>query len=197
MAGDINNPRIWEGADLWTAPVGTASPDDLDESLTDIADWAAVGLLSEDGASEAREEDTTDHYAWGSRLVRTKRSRHKRTITVTALEDNPVVFELVNPGSSATTTGGVTTRAIRAPKSGKRAFVLELFDGDITRRRYMPSAEVTAVAETTLSETEMSAYELTITVYPGTDDVLYYDIDNDPQTAVSEDEVGDSVEDGV
>src|SRR5688500_3782241 len=101
MLGDTDNPRIWLGADAFTAPVGTSQPTDTETAWPEA--WDELGLLSEDGMSEAREQDSTDHFAWGGIHVRTTRSKHKRTITVTALEDNPVVFALVNPGSTAET----------------------------------------------------------------------------------------------
>lgn len=185
MSGNVNNPRLWEGADLWSAPVATALPADLDDAMGSVPAWKPVGLLSEDGASEARDEDSTDFYAWGGKLIRTKRSKHKRSITVTCLEDNLVVFGLVNPGSTVTTTAGVNKRTVKIPKSDKRSFVLELVDGDITRRRHIPTGEITAVGEVALSEADMQAFELTITIYPDTDDVLYVDYDNDTANAAA------------
>jgi hypothetical protein len=182
MAGDTDNPRLWEGADFYAAPVGTTAPTDVETALATA--WEAVGLLSEDGASESRDQDKNDHYAWGGKLVRTTRSKHKRTIKVTCLEDNLVVFGLVNPGSTASTTGGVTTRTIKIPKSDPRAFLLELRDGDITKRRVIPKGEVDEIGEVTLSDSELQAYELTITIYPSADDVLYLDITDDPQAEV-------------
>jgi len=184
MAGDVQNPRLWEGADLWTAPMGTALPTSLTDPMTSATGWEPVGLLSEDGASESRDEDSTDFYAWGGRLIRTKRSKHKRTIQVTCLEDNLVVFGLVNPGSEVSTTDGVNTRTVKIPKSERVSFVLELKDGDIVRRRHIPMGEVTEVGEVPLSESDLQAFELTITIYPDSNDVLYHDIDNDPQGAV-------------
>ncbi|MFE0447342.1 phage tail tube protein [Streptomyces fungicidicus] len=186
MSGNTANPRLWEGADLWTAPLGTALPTDLVTEMTTVPAWEAVGLLSEDGASESRDEDSSDFYAWGGKLVRVKRSKHKRTITVTCLEDNLVVFGLVNPGSEVTTVNGVNTRKIKIPKSEKVAFCLELQDGDITRRRFIPTGEVTNVGEVALSDSALQAFELTITIFPDADDVLYHDIDNDPQGNVPE-----------
>lgn len=183
MAGSVDNPRLWEGADFYTAPVGTDLPTLLTDAMSAVPAWKAVGLLSEDGASESRDEDTNDFYAWGGKLIRTQRSRHKRTMVVTCLEDNLVVFGLVNPGSTAATASGVNTRTVKIPRSDKVAFVLEMADGDIVKRRHIPSGEVTEVGEVTLSDSELQAYELTITIYPDSDDVLYVDYDNDPQAA--------------
>lgn len=179
MAGNTNAPRIWEGADLWVAPLASTLPA-FDADMADP--WKAVGLLSEDGASESRDEDSNDFYAWGGRLVRTKRSRHKRTITITALEENLTVFGLINGEGSTFVTDGTTnvnTKTVKIPKSEKLSFVMELFDGDVKRRRHIPIGEVTEVGEVALSESEMTAYELTITIYPGDGDTLYVDYDND------------------
>lgn len=185
MAGDVNNPRLWEGADFYTAPVGTGLPTNLTDNMSTVPAWKAVGLLSEDGASESRDEDSTDYYAWGGKLIRTQRSRHKRSISVTCLEDNLVVFGLTNPGSTVATAGGVNTRTVKIPKSDKASFVLELVDGDITRRRHIPQGEVTEVGEVSLSESDLQAFELTITIYPDSNDVLFVDYDNDPQGAAT------------
>ncbi|WP_181009014.1 hypothetical protein [Streptomyces sp. SM12] len=186
--GNPNNPRIWEGADLFTAPVGTEPAIALAEPITDTPAWVPVGLLSEDGASESRDEDRTDHYSWGGRLVRTTRSKHKRQITVTCLEDNLVVFGLTNPGSSVSTANGVNTRTVRVPRSNPVSFLLELRDGAITRRRHIMRGEVEEVGEVSLSDSSMSAFALTITIYPVEGDVLYRDYDNDPQNEVEPDE---------
>lgn len=185
MSGNVNNPRLWEGADLWTAPVGTALPATLTDDMSTVPNWKPVGLLSEDGASEARDEDSTDFYAWGGKLIRTKRSKHKRSIKVTCLEDNLTVFGLVNPGSTATTASGVNTRTVKIPKSDKRSFVLGLMDGDISRRRHIPTGEITEVGEVSLSESDLQAFELTITIYPDVNDVLYVDYDNDAGNAAA------------
>ncbi|MEO3976301.1 hypothetical protein [Streptomyces sp. CAU 1734] len=179
MAGNTANPRLWEGADLYVGPVGTTAPTDVDTALA--AAWKAVGLLSEDGASETRDQDSTDHYAWGGILVKTTRSKHKRQIKITCLEDNLIVFGLVNPGSTAATTTGTTTRTVKVPTADPRAFLLELTDGGVKKRRLIPKGEVDEVAEVTLSDSELTAYELTITIYPAADKTLYIDITNDPQ----------------
>ena len=57
----------------------------------------------------------------------------------------------------------------------------ETFDGDVGRRRYVPSGEVTEVGDVTASDSAITQYELTITVYPDGDGVLYLDFTDDPQ----------------
>lgn len=183
MAGDTDNPRIWLDADVLTAPLGTTAPTNLAGAWA--AAWETLGLLSEDGMTETRDEQVTDHYAWGNRLVRTTRSKHKRSITVTALEDTPVVFALVNPGSEEETASGVTTRTVKPPTTDIRMFGLELLDGDITKRRIIPRGEVTAIGPVIASDSAMSMYPLTITIYPDDDDVLYIDITDDEQAEVA------------
>lgn len=179
MSGDTENPRVWTGADAMVAPVGSTAPTDIASDWG--ADWEVLGLLSEDGMTESRSEDVTDHFAWGGVLVRTTRSKHKRTIVITALEDNPVVFGLTNPGSEVVTDAGITTRTVKVPGSDPRAFGLELVDGTITKRRVIPRAEVTGVGDISSTDADMSMYELTISVYPDADGVLWHDITNDPQ----------------
>ena len=179
MAGDIDNPRIWAGADVYVAPVGTTAPTNIATPLN--AAFEALGLLGEDGASESRDQDSTDHYAWGGILVRTTRSKHKRTLNVIALEDNLTVLGLVEPNSVTTDNGTIATTVVSVPTDpDPRAFVLEVTDGDITKRRSIPKGEVTEVAEVKLSDSDMTAYELTITIYP-VDGVLYTDITDDTQ----------------
>jgi hypothetical protein len=182
MAGNTDNPRIWLTADAWTAPEGATLPTNVVSSWESFdIEWEALGLLSEDGLTESRSEDVVDHHAWGGILVRTTRSKHKRSFKVMALEDNDVVFGLVNPGSHTVTGGGVTTRTIEVPQSYVRAFGFELRDGDITSRIVIPRGEVTEVGDVVRSETGMTMRELTISVYAATDLTLYKELTNDTQ----------------
>lgn len=183
MAGDVDNARIWGGADFYTAPLGTVAPTDLTTAWA--AAWDALGLLGEDGMNEEQSDDTQDHWAWGNIRVRRTRSRHTRSITVVALEDNDIVFKLLNPGSTSTTTTGVTTRAVKVPTSEIKAFGAELRDGTITKRIVIPRGEVITVGARTMSESSMAMRELTVDVYPGDDDLLYYEITDDPGAAVA------------
>lgn len=179
MSGDTNNPRVWINADVRVAPLGSTAPTDI-ATAWDAA-WDALGLLSEDGMTEQRSDTLTDMYAYGGILVRTTRSKHKRILKVIALEDNPTVFAIVNPGSTVATVGGVTTRTVKVPGTNRKAFGLEVKDGDITKRLVIPAGEVTAIADSKIHDAEMTMKELDITVYPDSGGVLYIEITDDPQ----------------
>lgn len=177
--GDVANPRIWTDADVYVADVGTVGPADLVAAWG--AGWEPLGLLSDDGMTESRDDDETDHFAWGGKLVRTTRSKHKRTFTVTVLENNPAVWGLVNPGSDVVTAAGVTTRTVKVPSSNPKAFGLQWVDGDVTRRRIIPRGEVSVSGDVEISDSDMESFELTIAIYPAADGTLYVDLTDDPQ----------------
>lgn len=185
--GDIANPRIWVDATVWVGPTDATAPTNTTTAMGTVdPDWEGLGLTSEDGMTESREQESTDHYAHGGILVRTTRSKHKRTLQVIALEDNSVVYDLVNPGSTATDDGTTATRTVVVPNApNPKSFCLDLVDGDVVKRRYIPRGEVTEVGDYAITDSEIAAYELTITVYPttvgGTDNVIYVDLTNDEQ----------------
>lgn len=180
MSGDTDNPRIWLEGDIYVAPVGSAAPTNTSTALA--AGWEPLGLLSEDGLTETIADDVTDHYSWGGILVRTTRSKHKRSFSVTVLEETAIVMGLWNPGSIMSgPTAGVTTTDVYVPGPDPRAFVFEVVDGDITKRIYVPRGEVTGRGDVVYSETQMAMRELTISVYPDSTGLLYKEITDDPQ----------------
>jgi hypothetical protein len=179
MSGDTENPRIWLNGDVRVADVGSTAPTDTDTAWAGA--WEALGLLSDDGMIESRNNSTQDHYAWGGILIRTTRNQHMRTFRVTALEDTPVVRDLVDPGMTAAESDGVTTRTVKVPTSNRKAFGIETTDGEITRRIVIPRGEVIEVADVNAQDDDMQMFEMTIHVYPDSDGVLYYEITDDPQ----------------
>lgn len=180
MAGNAENTALWLGADVYVAPENTDGPDDIVAAWG--ATWKAVGLLDgENGITEAREGDSTEHYAWGGLLYRRTNSKHKRTFKFVALEDNDTTFALINPGSTRTVAGGVRTAKIKAPVAGTRFSVgFEVRDGAKIKRRFAKHAEVTDVAEIKESETDPTVYEITVVVFPESDGTLYTTIEDDP-----------------
>lgn len=178
MAGSAANANLWTNADVYIGPLGTLHP--INVVQTYAGNWKAVGLLDGDeGFTEARDDETSERYAWGGLLVRTTRTKHKRTIKFTMLEDNADAFGLINPGSTrGAPASGLTTTTVKVPVAGTFiAMSLETRDGYRVKRRNIVKAEVTEVGEIKHSETDVTAYEVTVTIYPDSGGVLYTDLD--------------------
>lgn len=179
MSGDAKNTSLWADADVYIASAGTAGPEDL--KLGWGTGWDLVGLLDgEEGFTESREEDTGEHYAWGGRLYKRTKSKHKRSIKFVALEDNKATFRLVNPGSTRTSVGGVRKSKIVVPKTDSFAIGFELREGDRVKRRFVKRAEVTELGDVKDSETDPSVFEITVLIFPEDDGTLYTTVETDP-----------------
>lgn len=183
MSGNADNTSLWADADVYIAPHNTAGPADL---VTEWASaWAVVGLLNgEEGFTESREAETSEHYAWGGKLYKRSTSKHKRTIKFVMLEDNDVTFDLINPGSTRTTSGGVRSSTIKTPTSGDRFSIgFETREGSRIKRRFARHAEVVEVADIKESETDPTVYEVTVVIFPESDGTLYRTVETDPEAA--------------
>jgi hypothetical protein len=160
MAGDIANAHLWTDADVYIAPLGTTVP--ADASTAFGVGWELVGLLDGDqGFTQSRSEEVTDHYAWGGILVRTARRNFKLTIGFTALEDNAVTQDLIWPGSSAT--------SLVVPRPAQVLIAFETREGDTVKRLISAEyAEVNVDGDITENETSLTNYPLVATIYPDT-----------------------------
>jgi hypothetical protein len=181
MAGDTKETALWEGADVYIAPINSIGPADL---VTEWGvDWSPVGLLDgEAGFVHARDADTSEHYAWGGVLYKRSKSKHKRTVQFSALEDNDVVFGIVNPGSTRSVTAGVRTSTIKVPTTGQFAIGMEVREGEKVKRRWAKVAEMEEVSDITESETDPTVYEITAVIFPESDSTIWHEMETDPST---------------
>ena len=180
MAGNANDTHLWLDADVFIAPIGTAAPTDTTTAWA--AAWKLVGLLDGDeGFAESRDQDTAEFYAWGGKLIKRSISKQKRTIKFVALENNDTVFDLVNPGSTRTTAASTRTAAVKVPTVKKFAIGFEQREGTSILRRIAANAQVAEVGEIKFGESNVTAYEITVILFPdSTTNVLYTDIETLP-----------------
>jgi hypothetical protein len=176
MAGTTANAALWQNADVYIADVGATAPTDV--SSTWDASWEAAGLLNgEDGFVMSRDEEVAEHFAWGGVLVKKTRRNHKRTVQFTALEDNPVVFRLINPGSSAPVTqSGLTTSVVKVPVVEEFAIGFEVRDGNKIKRRTVKRATLEEVGEVTESESGLASVQITVVILTEEDGELYREV---------------------
>lgn len=159
MAGDADNTAIWEGADVFVAPLGSELPATIEDDFP--AEWTAVGLLDgEAGTTSARTEDVTDFNAWGVGSFREGRRNFKETRTFVAWERNPVTDELENPGSTAS--------AVYVPVPGRQLIAFEYRDtetGGVRREISFYQAQVVRSGDTTINDAAPESIPFIATIY--------------------------------
>lgn len=158
MAGDINNASFWADADVYVGALDAVDPTDIDAVFG--VGWEQVGLLDGDaGFTFSRDEEKTDHYAWGGIIVRTRRRNFKQTISFTALEDNEVTRGLIWPGSPV--------GELVVPRPAQVKLALEMREGDKKRRLITAKyAEIEVDGDINENEADLTQYALLATVYP-------------------------------
>lgn len=165
MSGNPDKASLWADADVYVGPLNAPNPATVDDPFP-LA-WGLVGLLDgEAGMVSSREEEKSDHYAWGGILVRTSRRNFKHTRKFTALEDNATTRGLIWPGSPA--------GQLIVPRPVPVKLGLELREGASKKRlitaRY---AVIDLDGDVTESESDLTKYELLATIFPTAGGVLF------------------------
>lgn len=166
MSGDADNAHLWADADVYVS-FDLEADIPTDETTDFGADWDLVGLLNgDDGFTEARNEDVTDHYAWGGILFKTGRRNFKLTKSFTAYEDNETTHRLRWPGSVGAN--------LKVPRPESVLVAFETREGDVVHRvisKYR--AEITLSGDIKEDEANPAALPFVATIFPDTDGVLW------------------------
>lgn len=160
MAGDATKARLWADADVYIGTLAAVTPTTATTAFS--SDWSLVGLLDgEQGFTQTRDEETSDHYAWGGILVRTSRRNFKLSVGFTALEDNLVTRQLLWPSSPA--------GSLVVPRPARVKIAFETRDGSTVRRLISKyQAEVMPSGDLTENESDLARFPLTAVIYPDT-----------------------------
>lgn len=186
MAKNIDAIRVYGdiSSSVYVADKGTTAP--TTPTGPPGTGWTEVGWISDDGLTETRDLNSDQKRAWqGGALVRTVRSSDSRSFKFVAWETNAVTVGLTRPGSTPTTTTGVTHTSVKAfTGSDIRAWIIDLIDGAIHTRKIIPAGEVTDQGDIKANNGDIVGYELTVEAYPDTNGVLYEEYTDDPNVAV-------------
>lgn len=152
--------------------VGATYPTGLAVPGTGFED---VGAISDEGLLEARSEERTVKTPWGSTSpIRTLLTSAEKTFQITCWETNPTVLSLfyqVPIADMTEATGVVSFNDPAIPERDLRAWVFDVFDGDVQHRFEVPLAEITNRADVSHNQGDVTAYQFTITALPGSDGV--------------------------
>lgn len=173
MANDVDLMIVGADGKAYVAAVGSTAPTLLNTVPSPFAN-GDLGWIHEDGLSADVNEDRTEFGAWGALgSIRTQVTKRTRTFKLTCLESNPTVLALYDSVATPVpdSTGLMAYSISDNPGQDLRAWIFDTFDGTKQVRYYIPSGEVTGRASVTHNATNRTAYEFTITAYPGSDKV--------------------------
>lgn len=173
MALDAAKVRVAVTGAVYTGPTSATAPTSATSSVP--ATYNDMGYISEDGVTEAYDEDVQDVQAWqGGAIVRTLISSSKATLAFTMIESKASTLELYHKGSTMEDLGGGNGYKIdvKTPNVVRKKFILDVLDGNTHLRIYVPDGEVTERGEITYVNDETISYPVTVTCYPVNDVVL-------------------------
>jgi hypothetical protein len=131
--------------------------------------FTKAGFVGEDGVTRTTDATDENIIAWGGDAVKVVRTEHSISYTFTFLESaNADVLRLIHGEENVTVTGG--TIEVRQTKKmpPRKAFVLEMMDGDSRIREVVPNGQIASSGDVTFVHSDVVRYEVTITAFPTT-----------------------------
>lgn len=169
MAKNYDNVRIYGDLDsgVWVAPLGTTLPTVLGDPPSPFDE---LGWLTEEGISQALSVNVERYRAYqGGTLLRTKVTSTDKTITVQAVEEKPLVTEMVH-GHGAPTITGVAPNEIAkidlpdSVPTVARAAVFRFLDEDVEKLLCCERVEVGDRGEIGHTNNGLTIYEMSLDI---------------------------------
>lgn len=155
--------------ELFSAPLGTPLPTDASSPLDPA--FIGHGYCSEDGITEAWEDNVENIVAWQSAtVVRAARTETLVTFQTTLIQNRGSNLELYHPGSTMESDGGTGWMLeVKPTNADPRIFVINVVDGDKLMRFVVGNGEVTERGEIQYANGSPIGYNITFTAYPDAD----------------------------
>lgn len=176
FGGDLD--AVWIGDRGAVMPTGMEVP----------ANHKNVGWLSDDGMELSFDDNVeTFNGHQGGKVIRKKVTSSESSFTFTAAETTLLTLGLVHDIKETTKEGGNIRLKVSGGKKAndRRSWVVDSWDGEIFYRYLIPSGELGERPSISLSNSELTLYEQTVTVYGG-----FEIITNDPAVVGDEDGEG-------
>jgi len=177
-AGNVLSGKPKTTGGVYAGPVGTALPTNATTALN-VA-FVNLGYVSDAGLSQTIDSDTTNIVAWGGDTVKTVRTTHDVSYTLTFIETSEDVLSEVFGGDNVSTSTGVTTVAINSSELPRREYVFEMQDSGKSVRVVVPNGQITNLDDISWVDGDPVGYPVTISAYPdetGNKAYLYLETD--------------------
>lgn len=147
------------------APVGATLPTDVRETLD--AEFVKGGYVGEDGVTRTIDASDEKIRAWGGDVVKVVRTEHSLTYTLQFLESrNADTLKLLFGEDNVTVAGQDVSVDITSAMVPRRAFVLDMKDGDYKVRECIPDGQLALSGDVAFVHSDVIRYEVTIEAFP-------------------------------
>lgn len=145
-------------------PTGTALP--TDSTTAPNPALLALGYVGDDGVTQSIGADSSEIKAWGGDTVRKIQTSHDLTYQFRLIETNDGTLAVYYGENNVTTTAGATVVTVNSNELGHAVWVIEVKDGDKRVRIAIPDGQVTDKGDVVYQDSDVVAYDVTITCYP-------------------------------
>lgn len=156
------------GGAIFRAPIGTALPTDATTALAET--YVCLGYCSEDGLVETEERETEEVKAWGGDTVLRPQTGYSKQYGFTPIETNKEVLETRYGLANVEGDEKKITVHHNADELDHFVWVFEiLLSNNRVSRKVIEDGQVTEVGEISYVDGEPIGYEMTMSVFPGSD----------------------------
>lgn len=181
MADVLNGENLLVANDIakvYVAPLLTTAPTDATTAFG--TGWADLGILGEDGLTEAIDEDRQEFRPMGYKSpLRTDINSVTKTMQFVVWSTNVHALSLYDrvavADMEAMAGGGVHYSVYRPQKGDVRMFAFDILDSTTAEhiRLISPKGEVTERGEISYKGDEAIGYDLTVTFYESANGLLF------------------------
>ena len=147
---------------VWCAPAGSTLPTDARSALDSA--FASLGHVSDAGLTRNLNKEAAPINAWGGQVVAIVGGKKTETFKYKLLTyNNPTILEMVFGEAAGDLTNGIAVKS-NGSQGVAHAYVFEAILGDdVHQRIVVPSAIVTEVRDIVYVDSDVIAFDLTIT----------------------------------
>lgn len=146
------------------APVGTTFPDTVRDPWA--PEWVKGGYVGEDGVTRTIDASDEKIRAWGGGVVKVVRTEHSVTYTLQFIEArNADTLKLLFGEENVEIDGDDITVDLKGDLTPRRAFGLDIKDGDYKVREYIYDGQPSLTGDVAFVHSDIIRYEVTIEAF--------------------------------
>jgi hypothetical protein len=181
---NVSSGKGVKGGYIYSAPVGTALPADIDTKLDDA--FKILGFISEDGITISVEEDSNDLVDMNGDVMDSTYSNRAETIKFTLAEIKAGTFKAEHGSLNVTDENGLITIKHNGDNHDSNSYVFELLLKEGRRwRMVVPNAKLSELGDLTISSSELCQREITLKCAVDTAGNTIYDYIKSTETEAS------------